>query len=148
MKTKAIFITFLAVVAVVALLLRLSRDNNPNPGLVVASASRTWETKTDAQGQVEVTVTPVNLAADYGSWQFSVTLETHSVELDYDLTKIATLRDNKSNEYQPLAWEGDPPGGHHREGQLLFAPIKPWPSTIELEIRNIDNITRLFKWNL
>ena len=57
--------------------------------------------------------------------------------------------DDKGNIYQPKMWEGPGPGGHHREGVLVFSPIEPAPKYVELRIKNIGGIAeRLFRWDV
>ena len=103
----------------------------------------------NSEGSVEVEVTLVEISDASDSWQFKIVLNTHSVELDQDLTKITLLVDDKGNEYQSLSWEGAPPGGHHREGILTFNSISPQPSSIELVVKDIDGIKeRKFTWDL
>ena len=103
----------------------------------------------NSEGSVEVEVTLVEISDASDSWQFKIVLNTHSVELDQDLTKSTLLFDNKRNQYEPLSWDGAPPGGHHREGVLTFRPVSPQLSSIELVIKNIDGIPeRKFNWTL
>ncbi|OGM13048.1 hypothetical protein A3A76_01960 [Candidatus Woesebacteria bacterium RIFCSPLOWO2_01_FULL_39_23] len=105
--------------------------------------------QTNSEGAVEVEVTPNEISANSDSWQFKIVLNTHSVELDQDLTKLAFLKDSGGNEYLPLSWDGAPPGGHHREGVLTFRPVSPQPAFIELVIKDIDGIKeRKFTWDL
>jgi len=105
--------------------------------------------QTNSEGAVEVEVTPIEISDTSDSWQFKIVLNTHSVELDQDLTKSTLLFDNKRNQYEPLSWDGAPPGGHHREGVLTFRPVSPQPSSIELVIKDVDGIKeRKFSWNL
>ena len=108
-----------------------------------------WETKTSDRDGVTVTVTPVeiDLSSETSEWKFSIVLNTHSVNLDYDMTDITVLVDN-DKEYKPLRWEGAPAGGHHREGLLIFAPITPYPQYLEMIIKNIGATERLFSWSL
>ena len=76
-------------------------------------------------------------------------LNTHSAELDQDMTKIAVLVDEQGKEYKPLAWEGAEPGGHHREGVLIFNAIQPMPQTVEIRIRDIGSVPGWsFKWDM
>lgn len=77
-----------------------------------------------------------------------VKLETHTQPLDDDLTKVSELIvDGKR--YVPLAWEGAPPGGHHRQGVLRFGGIAPPPAVVELRIRLAgDAAPRTFRWTL
>lgn len=108
-----------------------------------------WESKTDDQPPVTVKVTPVELSKDAGNWKFNIAFDTHSVELDQDLMQIATLMDDKGNVYKPTTWEGAGPGGHHREGILVFNIVNPIPQSVELKIKDAGGIPeRLFKWNI
>ena len=105
--------------------------------------------QTNSEGAVEVEVTPIEISDTSDLRQFKIVLNTHSVELDQDLTKSTLLFDNKRNQYEPLSWDGAPPGGHHREGVLTFRPVSPQPSSIELVIKDVDGIKeRKFSWNL
>ena len=55
-----------------------------------------------------------------GQLIFSVTLDTHSGSVDqYDLAKLAVLRDSAGTEYRATKWDSSP-GGHHRKGTLTF----------------------------
>ncbi|TAL19272.1 hypothetical protein EPN90_03840 [Patescibacteria group bacterium] len=117
---------------------------------VLAPPSETTIPKTisDSQGEVEVAVTPKNFAPDAPVWEFEVSLNTHSVELGEDLTKVSTLLGEQGREYQPLSWSGAPPGGHHREGILSFAPLAG-AKNIKLVIKGIGGIpAREFLWKI
>lgn len=114
----------------------------------VFGASQKWESKVDDQAAVTITVTPSDISPNSQEWRFHVVMDTHSVELDQDMTRIAVLTDESGKEYKPLRWEGAPPGGHHREGVLVFAVIEPVPQAVELNVKDIDGIPeRSFKWN-
>lgn len=98
---------------------------------------------------VTVAVTPQSLAAGAKSWDFKVVLDTHSAELKDDLARSAVLVVDGGGSYTPTAWQGDPPGGHHREGTLKFNAISPQPKAIELQIqRPGEPKPRLFRWQL
>lgn len=100
-------------------------------------------------GGVTVAVTPQNLAANAKSWEFKVVLDTHSGELNDDLVKTVTLRDDKGALHAPVKWEGAGPGGHHREGTLKFNTVTPAPAAIELRImRAGEAAPRSFRWQL
>src|SRR3989344_7047240 len=73
-----------------------------------------WERKNDEQGEVAVGITPKNLS-ESRDWEFEIILSTHSVELDYDLTKAVKLIDDSGREYFPAGYDG-PTGGHHMQG--------------------------------
>ena len=74
-------------------------------------------------------------------------MDTHSVELDQDMTKITVLVDDQGKEYKPLGWEGTV-GGHHREGMLIFNQITPTPKSVKLKISGIGDVVRSFVWQL
>ena len=111
------------------------------------TTKQTWETKTEEQADVTVVVTPIDLSLNSKEWRFDVGMNTHSVELDQDMTKIAILVDDQGKEYKPISWEG-PVGGHHREGMLIFNQITTNPRSVELKISNIGDVVRSFVWQL
>ena len=80
---------------------------------------------------------------------FRITFTTHSGSLDDDPTSVASMVDEVGNVYLPTGWEGPGPGGHHREGMLVFNAIESTPKYIELRVNGIGGISeRLFRWNL
>ena len=102
-----------------------------------------------SEGGVHVKVTPKNITVPADTWDFEVALNTHSVALDQDLAKTTVLVDAQGEQYLPIAWEGDPPGGHHRSGILRFKPLAVMPSSLELRISGVGGIdTRVFRWQL
>lgn len=111
------------------------------------NVKQSWETKTDEQASVMVVVTPTDLSPNSKEWKFDIGMNTHSVELNQDMTKITALVDDKGKEYKPTTWSG-PVGGHHREGILIFSSIQPLPKYIELKIYGVGNIARNFTWKL
>ena len=87
------------------------------------------------------------------SLSFRVAMNTHSVNLDqYDLSKLARLRDDAGNEFPATAWSSAP-GGHHRQGNLTF-PLPDSLSTgktkyLQLIISDIAGVEeRVLKWKL
>lgn len=128
--------------ALVALLLAL-------PIAAGAGQAATPKTQTNREGPVTVKVTPRNLSPDASTWDFEITLDTHAVSLDQDLSRAAVLVDGQGNARSPLAWEGDPPGGHHRKGLLRFQPLPASTSSFELRISGIGGVEqRVFRWRL
>ena len=113
----------------------------------VATTEKKWETKTEEQIDVTVVVTPTDLSPNSKEWKFDVDMNTHSIELDQDMTKIVVLNDDQSNEYKPVSWDG-PVGGHHREGVLIFNRVTPTPKSVELKIYGIGDVVRSFVWEL
>ena len=150
---KAAIIPVLALVLVGAFIVFYNSKPVPSPAQSSLSTEETqakWESKTDDQGSVTVTVTPVaiDLSSQTTEWKFDIVLNTHSVELNQDLTEVATIVDDAGKEYKPLRWEGAEAGGHHREGMLVFAPINPYPRYLKLIIKSVGDVERLFSWTL
>ena len=104
--------------------------------------------QTSDQREIKVTATPRGLSHQAKTWDFEVVLESHTQALNDDLAKTSALiADGK--QYLPVAWEGVPPGGHHRKGLLYFKTIVPQPRALELQIRLAgDGAPRSFKWQL
>ena len=148
-NTKIIvFIIFVLVVILAIFYFILTRPKNNNEPISLQAQS-VLSSQTDSQGSVTIKVTPKNLTEFSSSWDFEIVLDTHSGNLDQDLTKISVLVDDKGNQFKSIAWEGDPPQGHHRQGLIKFKPISPKPSSIELKIYKIGNIDeKSFKWEL
>ncbi|OJX76752.1 hypothetical protein [Magnetospirillum sp. 64-120] len=112
-----------------------------------AARAEEFQAQTDRQGQVTVKVAPLALKAD--GWIFDVVFDTHSVALDHDVTAVAALIGPDGREHKPTAWNGDPAGGHHRKGNLVFQPLDPMPSTLILKFRNVGPVPeRSFSWPL
>ena len=133
---KIIIISILVIVLIGGFLIFY----NPKP--------ENWESKTDNQAAVSITIAPIDISSHSKEWKFDIVMDTHSVELDQDMTESAILIDDQDKEYKPISWEGSS-GGHHREGVLVFDPIEPTPKYIELKIKNVGGVTeRLFKWNI
>ena len=106
-------------------------------------------TKENKEGPVRVSVTPQSLSKAADAWRFEVRFNTHVMELTEDIVAVASLSDGKSALERPTAWDGDPPGGHHRKGVLVFKPLDRMPETITLHIREVGGIAdRAFTWNL
>ena len=97
---------------------------------------------------IKVTVTRQNIVGEAKTWDFQVTLETHTQDLNDDLAKSSVLIAN-GRQYLPMGWKGAPPGGHHRKGLLRFKAITTQPRSMELQIRLTGDATpRSFKWLL
>ena len=119
---------------------------------LVASGAATaaeLETRTSSAAGVTIKVTPKNVAPDAAAWVFAVVLDTHSRDLSDDLVKSSVLLDARGARHAPIAWEGAPPGGHHREGVLRFKALGPAPGAFELQIRRPgESAARVFRWTL
>lgn len=104
--------------------------------------------QTSRDGGVTVKVKPNDVSPASASWTFEIVFDTHSQELSDDLARTVTLHAG-GKQALPTAWQGDPPGGHHRKGTLRFEPIKPVPESIELRMqRPGEKAPRSFRWRL
>lgn len=110
------------------------------------SAAVVAAAQTSNAGGVKITVEPRGFARGARTWDFAITLETHTQSLDDYLVDGATLlADGKP--HHPLRWKGAPPGGHHRKGVLSFPAVTPQPQTVELQIRRPGEASpRVFRW--
>jgi hypothetical protein len=105
--------------------------------------------RTNSDGGVTVSVNPKNISAGASSWDFEVTLNTHTVELNQDLQSTSVLIDAEGKPHAAVGWEGDPPGGHHRKGVLRFKPITGKPQFLELRISGVGGVElRVFRWQV
>jgi hypothetical protein len=104
--------------------------------------------QTSNQDGVKITVEPRGFPRGAKSWDFAITLETHTQPLEDDLVRATTLlADDKT--CRPLSWDGAPPGGHHRKGVLRFEAVTPLPQAVELQIRRAgEESPRIFRWQL
>jgi hypothetical protein len=117
--------------------------------LVLSAHGASLPIKENNEGRVLVSVTPQNVSKAAGTWRFAVRFNTHVTPITQDMVAVASLSDGKGASEAPTAWEGDPPGGHHRRGALVFKAIDPMPATITLHIREVGGIAdRTFTWKL
>jgi len=88
-----------------------------------------------AAGEVTVTITPMRIDARGAA--FALAFDTHSVDLDLNVAATAELLVGSTTWTDP-AWEGDGPGGHHREGTLRFTADGPASGQATLTIDGLD----------
>jgi len=111
------------------------------------------ETRTDEQGAVVFTATPLNVDAVGDTLDFEVTMNTHSIDVGWDLAARSVLRTDTGVEVQAVSW---PIGsGHHYSGTISFpgrtaegASILEGASGLTLLIRDTDVPERVFIWEL
>lgn len=104
--------------------------------------------RTDGRNMVTVQVQPEDIVPGQ-PLRFKVKLNTHVVELDYDLAAISSLTDGQGRVLKPTAWEGAGPGGHHRSGTLVFPALSPDATALRLVIRGVADVPeRVFEWSL
>jgi hypothetical protein len=109
--------------------------------------------RTDEQGAVVFAVTPLNLEAPGDTLDFDVSLNTHSVNLAWDLAAQSTLSTDTGLAVTGQSW---PVGsGHHYDGTLSFPattsqgqPLLEGAKTMTLTIRDTDVPRRVFTWDL
>ncbi len=105
-------------------------------------------------GGVIIKVTPLSLTdADAATLDFAVSLDTHTVELNYDLTQLATLTDNLGNSYAPASWSPDKSDGHHVGGLLSFADratiLQEDVTEVTLIVNDVAGVAeRTFVWSV
>mgnify|MGYP001583866497 CR=1 FL=1 len=149
MNTKILIIVGIILVVAVIRFSVNKKKEVPQGEVVQKQVQTTLSPQMNSEGSVEVEVTPIEISDTSDPWRFKIVLNTHSVELDQDLTKVTLLVDNKRNQYKPLSWDGAAPGGHHREGVLTFRSISPRPPSIELVVKDVGEIKeRKFTWDL
>ena len=113
-----------------------------------ATAAELGARSSSAAG-VTVKVTPKDVSPQAAVWQFAVVLDTHSQDLRDDLVQNTALVDARGARHAPLAWDGAPPGGHHREGVLRFKGLGAQADSVELQIqRPGEQAPRVFRWKL
>ena len=128
-------------------------NNNSNPAEANPPTTSGEMARTDAQGSVEFTVAPLNLDAPDETLAFTVIMDTHSVELSWDLAVQSVLTTDTGLEVAGLNW---PVGsGHHVEGQLTFPaktaegqPLLAGAKTLTLTIRDAGADERVFEWEV
>ncbi|MBI3041765.1 MAG: hypothetical protein HYY78_02955 [Betaproteobacteria bacterium] len=116
----------------------------PAAGGAIAASALSAQSNTAAG----VTVKATPRALPGGAWEFEIVFDTHTQELNDDPAKSASLVAG-GRALAPAAWQGDPPGGHHRKGVLKFNALDPQPQAIELRIaRPGEARPRVFNWRL
>lgn len=121
-----------------------SSANIPNSMAINSTTSRQ---QTATMGAVTVDVEPKILEVKAEKNIFSVAFNTHSVELDFDFTKIITLKDDLGSTYEALEWTGNS-GWHHVSGDIIFPRINESANNVILQINEIEGLTQLFGWEI
>ena len=117
--------------------------------LLISVGVAAWPSATQksvVQG-VTVAVTPGNVAADSGMWDFAVAFSSRGKRLDDEVMESFVLvGDGRS--VKPLEWEGEKAGGKHRVGVLKFMAIQPRPKELELRlVRPAEPKPRVFRFS-
>jgi len=109
--------------------------------------------RTDVQGAVEFVIEPLNLNGAGDTLDFAVTMNTHAVDLGWDLAALSTLESDAGRRAAAISW---PIGsGHHYGGTLSFprlaadgADFLEGASVLKLTIRDTDIPERVFTWEI
>jgi hypothetical protein len=155
MNQKSIFMVGALALIAFSLVACSSATPTPTPTPVVVAPSNTtkstasaFETKNNSGGSVDVAVTPQTLEIGQ-PMAFEIAMNTHSVDLSDDMTKLVTLSDETGKEYAPTAWEGGEAGGHHRSGVIKFAALTSKPKSVHLVIKGLAKVSeRTFHWDV
>jgi hypothetical protein len=109
--------------------------------------------RTDNQGAVEFVVEPLNLNESGETLDFSVVMDTHSVDVGWDLAALAMLETGSGSQVGATGWPVG--GGHHYGGTLSFPRFEPdgddllaGASVLRLIIRGTDVPERVFTWEI
>ncbi len=114
----------------------------------LAIAQSSLPARSNGAGGVHVVVKPKSIVAS-APWEFDVAIDTHSKPLTDDLTKTAVLIDGAGQRYQPVSWQGDPPGGHHRKGVLRFPAPAEQAASFEIQFEGMGGANiRVFRWTM
>jgi hypothetical protein len=107
-----------------------------------------FQAQTNDENAVWAEVKPVQLGPGQPAI-FEVRLNTHSVNLTYDMVQVSSLQDSQGKVYKATAWKGSSPGGHHRRGTLEFPQLEGNPQIVKLVIKGIADVPkRVFEWKL
>jgi hypothetical protein len=119
------------------------------PSVTQLSAATPLASRISDAGGVHVAVTPKVVERGATAWEFELVIDTHTKLLNEDLSRAAVLVDDEGRERAALAWQGDPPGGHHRKGILRFPAPAERPKVVELRISGVGGPgQRVFRWGL
>jgi hypothetical protein len=107
-------------------------------------------TQVSDEAAVVVDVTPVSLENAQDAMAFQVSMNTHSVDLSYDLSQVSLLRTSQGVEIPAQVWDGPTTGGHHVSGQLIFPGVDLSDATwIEVVVMGVADVPeRTFHWEL
>lgn len=141
MRRRLIALTVaVAVVAVGAVAFVATRDGDDAADSASARSSRA----APSQDAGEVTVEATLRQLDDTVAVVRVVFDTHAVELDLDVAAGATLTVGGTT-WPTGGWEGDGPGGHHREGELRFSAAGPAEGDAVLSIGGLSEPVT-FRW--
>ncbi len=118
MKKIILFAFVLLVILAILSLLRYFKKYQYWPPAV--ESPPVYKSQRQERGNVIIEITPRVLVPGKQP-VFALVFDTHSVDLDFDIAASSALTDESSASYGDAKWNGDPPGGHHRKGTLIFS---------------------------
>lgn len=135
---RRLIIAVAVAVAAGAVALVVTRDGSAadDPG-----PSR-FATRTQEAGPVTVRATLRRI--DQAGATARIAFDTHTVDLDLDVVGAATLTVGDTT-WPAERWDGDGPGGHHREGDLRFAAAGPPDGEAVLTVAGLSE-PLAFRW--
>jgi hypothetical protein len=140
--TPAASKTTQSVPATAALPPATAADLNNNPNLARA----------DSQGSVEFLVVPKDLNAPAETLDFLVEMNTHSVDLSWNLAAQSTLTADNGLSVVGSSWPTS--SGHHAQGTLKFPtkttdgkPLLDGAKKLTLTIKDAGVPARVFVWS-
>jgi hypothetical protein len=117
--------------------------------MTVSSATPPQDARMSDAAGVHVVVTPKAVDATAKVWEFDVAMDTHIRPLGEDIAAAAVLVDDSGHRSTPVAWQGDPPGGHHRRGVLRFNAPSEESKAFELQLTGVGGADlRTFRWEV
>ncbi|MBU0531627.1 MAG: hypothetical protein ABIG32_02555 [Candidatus Uhrbacteria bacterium] len=126
---------------------RLGSDQSTPTTIASTNATKIYSTQINSQAAVDVEVTPVAISQSGEETILEVSLNTHTVELDYDFAAISTIQDDLGSVYFAREWTGRR-GGHHLSGNLIFPTIDDLATSVTLKINGIGDADRSFEWQI
>lgn len=150
MNSKIIFAILLVIAGVAIFGLsasqkqEISATTSPKIETRIQNSGLLSQTKT--MGAVEVEVKPVSVTPGK-EIVLDVSMNTHSVELNYNYTQISTLTDEQGHVYKPIKWTGGN-SGHHLKGELVFSALSQNQRELTLTLKGVDNKSESFSWQL
>ena len=133
-RTRVLLAMGVAAITLAAVLGVFAWRDTKGSGSPPAAKSRSLPSRTVAAGAVTVKIDARQL--DAAGAVFKVSFDTHSVDLDQDMTRQARLTVG-TTPWPVIGWSGDGPGGHHREGELRFGGGGPAAGTATLSIEGL-----------
>lgn len=150
MRITILYIAILVIIGVVIVGLRRDApvQQAVQPSDESVSMQKQPETTEQSQtlGAVDVKISAVRLNPGDEA-VFEIVLDTHSVNLEYNVAEISTLTEHKGKVHTAIGWTGGI-GGHHLSGQLTFGPVSADAESVTLTISGIEGETSKTTWTV